>query len=109
MKHYRDTLIKSFGNGVMLLRFYEPRPPSSVSMFIHQAGLRAGEFVKVSDDEVVLMMDEGLPVTVLEVRGTEEEWNPVMDAVLRSGSQEFIARMTALQKDRETVSGSVNS
>lgn len=89
-----------------MLRFQKGQTPSDVSSFVEDLGFLTKEFVigKPATD-VFLMLEEGHPITEIELRNTEEEWEPLIAAVQSGGSEEFRDRVVKLGMDRRSLSG----
>lgn len=104
MKLDREVLMKSFGNGVAMLRFQQDQTPDSVGPFIANLGMSAMEFVigKPATD-VYIMMEEGHPVTGGEARNTDDDWDALVDTVDSQGSEAFCRRVANLAVDRKSL------
>jgi len=104
MRGRSDVLLKSFGNGVVMLRFQGEQTAASVSMFVKDLGLLTQEFVigKPATD-VFAMLEEGFPVTSVEVRNTDDEWEDLLAAVRSGGSDGFKSRVSSLEAARRSL------
>lgn len=105
MKRAREVLLKSFGNGVAMLRFQSDQTSEDAAAFIADLGQPVLEFV-VGDHptEVFLLLEEGHQVTRLEVRNTDDEWDSLVTAVRARGSQAFWKRVDRLGEARRAIS-----
>lgn len=91
-----------------MLRFHEEQTSSSVTMFVKDLNLTTQEFVIGNPaTDVFLMLEEGHPVTSVEVRNTEEEWEHLLSAVRTEGSDGFKERVSNLESARKSLSGDV--
>lgn len=106
----REVLLKSFGNGVTMLRFQSEQTPDAVAAFLADLGQPVAEFV-IGDHrtEVFLLLEEGHQVTRLEVRNTDDEWDALVSAVRARGSQAFWRRVDGLADARRSLSAEVVS
>lgn len=110
MKRTHEVLLKSFGNGVAMLRFQADQTPESVTPFIADLGQPVSEFVIGEHaTEVFLLMGEGHQVTRLEVRNTDDEWDSLVTAVVAHGSAEFCRRVEKLGMERRALSAEIVS
>lgn len=110
MKRSREVLLKSFGNGVAMLRFQDDQTPESVTPFVADLGQPVSEFVIGEHvTEVFLLMEEGHQVTKLEVRNTDDEWESLVAAVRARGSATFWQRVERLGLERRALSAEVVS
>lgn len=106
MKRGREVLLKSFGNGVAMLRFQSDQTPDTVAPFVVDLGMPTSEFVIGNQPtEVFLMLEEGHPATEVEFRNTEDEWDSLVAAVRERGSKEFWRRVDFLGDARKLLSG----
>lgn len=108
MDMQKEVLIKSFGDGVMVLRFHEAQTPSSVFNFISEIGFDVEQFILGTPNDVYLLMAEGNPVTLLEVRNTDDEWESLLQAVSLLGNSAFKTRIETLKSHRESLSRNDN-
>jgi hypothetical protein len=110
MKLSREVLLKSFGNGVAMLRFQSEQTPETVTPFISDLGSPVSEFV-IGDhpSDVFLLMSEGFRVTRLDVRNTDDEWDLLVSAVRARGSDAFRQRVENLGQERRSLSVEVVS
>lgn len=97
--------MKSFGNGVLLLRFQQEQTPESIASFASNLGSVVESVIWEPATDVFLMMEEGHPVTTLEARNTEDEWDELLEAVGTKGSEIFARRVSGLSSDRKSLSG----
>jgi len=106
MKGKPEVLLKSFGNGVAMLRFHQGQTTSAVASFIGDLGMAAQEFlIGEPSTDVFVMFEEGHPVTGVELRNTEDEWGPLTEAVQAGGSDGFRQRVANLEVARKALSG----
>lgn len=104
MRFGREVLLKSFGNGVAMLRFQEEQTPESAAERLRQICMLASEVVVGGHGrDVYLLLEEGHPVTVLDVRNTDEEWEDLVASVNSRGSEAFRERVAALGRDRSSL------
>jgi hypothetical protein len=110
MKRAQEVLLKSFGNGIAMLRFQSDQTAETATSFIADFGQPVSEFV-IGDHrtEVFLLLDEGHRVTWLEVRNTDDEWDALVAAVRARGSAAFWKRVEALGDERRAISAEVVS
>jgi len=108
MRGKREVLLKSFGNGVAMLRFQAEQSPGNVAMFVRDLGLLTQEFViGTPATDVFVMLEEGHPVTNVEIRNTDDEWELLVAAVGAGGSEGFKNRVSGLDAARRSLLGDI--
>lgn len=104
MRLEKEVLLKSFGNGIAMLRFQQGQTPDTVGPYITSRGISAKEFViGEPSSDVYLLLEEGHPVSRGEARNTDDDWDSLVAAVRAGGSDAFRARVSRLEVDRKSV------
>lgn len=88
------NFVKSFGNGIISIQFKE-NINRDVLEKIKEMGFSASEVVFSSDQLVYALLDEGLPISILEARNIDDdEMKDIIQVVKNHGSEQFLKRVT---------------
>ena len=92
------NLVKSFGNGIIKVIF-ETDIVGDVLAKIIEMGFPASEVIIASSNSIYALLDEGLPIGILEARNIDDdEMKEIVQLVEALGSDRFRKRVALTKK-----------